>query len=301
MLEGHKATRTAKSFAEKPVEWRKRYTRPIDRIVDQSVAVPRSVALAHDARNILAALQLYCDLLEEPGVLTAEHRHYAEELRAVSTMNAHCIEELAALASASSSHSDISHGPGIKNVVAAVHEMNALLTAIAGPCIDLEMECLPCSGSVQLTRQDLKRILINLVRNAVEAMPKGGRIRITVQKDGSASFLQRRTAMTAKQSPRTVLLCVHDNGPGISSDKLAHVFNMGFTTRMSTLFHGPRRDLRRGLGLSIVRNLVETAGGHMRVLSSPTVGTCFEIELPLTNVTTHMPQIAAAVLQGDPQ
>jgi signal transduction histidine kinase len=54
-------------------------------------------ALAHDARNMVTALSLYCDLLEEPGVLSAPHRHYASELRLVAEASRRLVEKLALL------------------------------------------------------------------------------------------------------------------------------------------------------------------------------------------------------------
>src|ERR1700758_4916536 len=52
--------------------------------------------LAHDARNVLSALRLYCDLLAEPGVLTSDHGHYAQELQAVTETASLLVERLAA-------------------------------------------------------------------------------------------------------------------------------------------------------------------------------------------------------------
>ena len=53
--------------------------------------------LAHDARNMVTALSLYCDLLEEPGVLSARHRHYGNELRLVADASRRLVEKLALL------------------------------------------------------------------------------------------------------------------------------------------------------------------------------------------------------------
>jgi signal transduction histidine kinase len=102
-------------------------------------------------------------------------------------------------------------------------------------------------------------------------MPHGGRIRITVQQGDGGSFLD--TALPA----RTVLLCVQDSGPGISLDHIERIFDAGFTTKKRSAPH-------RGLGLSIVRRLVEDAGGSVRVISPAGGGARFEVELPLIHL-----------------
>src|SRR5580704_18145166 len=54
-------------------------------------------AIAHDTRNVVAALRLYCDLLAEPGVLSEGHQHYAAELQAIAAASSGLVEQLAAL------------------------------------------------------------------------------------------------------------------------------------------------------------------------------------------------------------
>jgi signal transduction histidine kinase len=133
-------------------------------------------------------------------------------------------------------------------------------------------------------------------------MPTGGRIRITTQRGNGASFLwtlnegieeEQATEYlwddlrhAAKAGPPTVLVTVEDSGPGIPTEFLERVFDAGFTTREKGKSWPD--SLHRGLGLSIVRQLVETAGGTVRALTSPTNGARLEIELPLTNVTSNL-------------
>ena len=244
-------------------------------------------AVAHDARNAVAALQLYCDLLAEPGVLTEDHRHFAQELQVIACTSSGLVERLAMLRGG--------RQPGIRalypihlpepyvsssridDLAAAVKRLKGPLAALAGRKVALEMECLPCHGRIQLSYEGLTRILINLTRNAAEAMPHGGRIRITVQQGGGGSFFDFLDG-DASTLPHTVLLCVQDSGPGIAEDKIKSLFGAGFTAKK-------KHAAKRGLGLPIVRQLVEIAGGCVRAVSTPGQGARFEVELPLIGHT----------------
>jgi signal transduction histidine kinase len=294
------------------------------------------VALAHDARNVLAALQLYSELVAEPGVLTPQYRRYADEIRAISQAGTRLVEQISILAAeerlteerlpdgrffpeprftrssqlptrltTAKDIDELFSGSLLTNLPAAVRQMFPLLTAITGPAIHLEMECLPCPGLARLTPEDLTRILVNLVRNAADAMPQGGHVRVTVQQAGGASFLDTSFPDASSSRPRlpAALISVQDDGPGIPSALLDHIFDSGFTTRLSDTQAGPPQ---RGFGLAIVRGLVESAGGAVRVLSHPGSGSRFEIELPLapaalTNVTPVSVPESHLLLEGGRQ
>jgi signal transduction histidine kinase len=253
-------------------------------------------SLAHDARNVLSGLMLYCDLLSAPGVLARQHRHYAQELETIARSAAQILEKLV-------EHSAAPQPPGatsqkhtlpiathvplpsvpVTDAAAELRHLQPLLAAIAGPAIQLAVATMPCPGRTALAVEDFTRILVNLVRNAADAMPAGGRIRLTAQYGDGLSFLDTSThtedVSSTASSPQSILIAVADNGSGIPESLRNQVFDLGFTTRQqSSTWPAPRR---RGLGLSIVRNLVEAAGGTVRVCPAQTRGTCFEITLPL--------------------
>jgi two-component system, OmpR family, sensor histidine kinase BaeS len=108
-------------------------------------------------------------------------------------------------------------------------------------------------------RDRLTQVLANLLDNAVRVAPSGSEVRVEVGRQGDA-----------------VLLRVRDAGPGIAEDDLAHVFERFRQGRSS------RRDTRgaSGLGLAIVRTLVELHGGRVEVRCPPEGGSVFTIQLP---------------------
>lgn len=229
--------------------------------------------IAHDARNVVAALELCCDLLAEPGVLAEGHQGFAAELRAVASTSSALVEQLTVLSASGPLYErgvekSLMRSPSIDDLAGVVRQLKRPLAALAGEKVSLEMECLSCFGRVRLSHEDMTRILINLTRNAAEAMPRGGRIRVTVQQGDGGSFFD--CAIPA----RTVLLCVQDSGPGIPREQFGRIFDSGFSTKE----HGAAN---RGLGLSIVRRLAEAAGGSVRATAAPGGGARFEVKLPL--------------------
>jgi signal transduction histidine kinase len=130
---------------------------------------------------------------------------------------------------------------------------------------------------VRLTGEDLTRVLVNLVKNAAEAMPVGGAI-----------HLELREHPASAGTADSLVLTVGDNGPGIPEGALEEVFLSGYSTRAKGgEARGKGGESRgswpvshRGLGLAITRSLVEGAGGRILAKKSAT-GACFEIELPV--------------------
>jgi signal transduction histidine kinase len=234
---------------------------------------------AHDARNVLASLRLYGDLLAEPGVLAPGREYLIAELQSVASTLSALIERLAEFRSGKCVMNGHDLQTPVRDLREAMQQLSGPLAALAGAKIRFEMECLPCPGEARLSHESLARILFNLTRNAAEAMPHGGRIRITLQQGDGGSFMDKRQSHTA-------LLCVQDSGPGIPDEVQKVIFEAGFSSKTDSA-------TSRGLGLNIVRSLVETAGGDVRVVSAPGRGARFEVELPLIGSAPLQPGFVA--------
>jgi signal transduction histidine kinase len=251
--------------------------------------------VAHDARNMVTALGLYCDLLEEPGVLNPAFHHYGNELRLVATASRRLVEKLVVLDFRQGPAADLGGaartgaepiGAGrqdrtrrfdlmpaepIDNLAGEVLANRNLLAALAGPSITLTVDAEGGSLPVRLTGEDLTRILVNLIKNAAEAMPEGGRIQLGLRErlgpDGAVEALS---------------FTVEDNGPGIPRKALDKIFDSGYSTRAGNDFrHDGWPASHRGLGLSITRSIVEAAGGGIHAANRAPAGARFEIELPV--------------------
>jgi len=107
---------------------------------------------------------------------------------------------------------------------------------------------------IMADKEQIRRVLINLVNNSIQAIP--------VQKKGQISIL-------LLQSEKKAIIKVQDNGSGIAPELQNRLFQPNFTTKSAG----------SGLGLAIVKNIIEQAGGNIYFESQPDVGSEFIIEL----------------------
>jgi signal transduction histidine kinase len=245
--------------------------------------------LAHDARNMVTALGLYCDFLEEPGVLATPHRHYAGELRLLAE-GCRCLVGKLSLLETGRLGDPNSAGPGSQQgrlfpevgersplgeglIDDFRHEILAskgLLAAIPGPAIRVTVSAEKGGWPVRMSSENLIRALVNLVKNSAESITGAGAIDIRLSEKRNADG-----------SVRGVMLFIEDSGSGIGADMLEKVFEPGFSTCTGSGGEGVSWGSHRGLGLSITRSIVEAAGGHIYAENRVPRGTRFVIELPL--------------------
>ena len=107
---------------------------------------------------------------------------------------------------------------------------------------------------------DFKMVMINLTQNAIKALPEGGKIEISLEK---------------LKNENTAQIKISDNGTGIEADKLIHIFEPFYSQGHSTQKSGT------GLGLAIVKSIIEKQKGQISVESTPNIGTCFTLKIPL--------------------
>jgi len=247
--------------------------------------------LAHDARNMVTALDLYCDLLQQPGVLTDPFLHYGGDLRLVAAASRRLVEklseaqgvgphdEIGATASAASllpgKSTQTRRWKGIpieaiRNVAEEMLANRNLLASLVGPTVGLTLDVQGGALPIRMSSEDLTRILVNLARNAAEAMSGVGRIHISLRESNGEP----------DNSP-WITINIEDNGPGLSEQVLGKIFDPSSHTESGVPAVGGWPMARRGLGLSITRSIVEAAGGRIHAANRDPVGACFQIELPV--------------------
>ena len=195
-----------------------------------------------------------------PGVLQSRDAHLPSALLAAEHALGEMIRGLESLAEKAQQPVQTQQVEPMKPAGEAVLACLPLLESIGKPRTVVYASAESDLPPMRLSQRDLSRVLTNLVKNASEAMPDGGTVRITVRKALSLT------------SP-AVLIHVSDDGPGIPPFALAQIFEPGFSTK-----HGGAEAC--GLGLAIVRELVEAAEGKVRVANRRRRGTTFELRIP---------------------
>jgi len=122
----------------------------------------------------------------------------------------------------------------------------------------VEWEIDPTLGDIEADSISLKQVFMNLIRNALEAMPDGGILRLNLAREG-----------------QTAVITVSDTGKGIAPEHIHRLFTMGFTTKKSGY----------GLGLHNVMSIIKKHKGTISVSSRPGKGTTFVIRLPIKQTT----------------
>ena len=219
---------------------------------DRLVVVGELAAgMAHEIRNPLGAIKGAAQCLE-PGALPAEAREFVDVI----------IEEVDRLGRVVGQFLEYARplrGNPCRVDVGQVVDKTLRLLAQGGIADTITVtqsrqEALP---DVHVDPEHLKQVLINLMQNALQAMPEGGRIHVEM------------AARTPLGSRGLVLIRVRDTGAGIEQADLARIFLPFFTTKAGGT----------GLGLAICQRIVENAGGRLDVTSSPGEGTTFTIRL----------------------
>lgn len=215
-----------------------------------------STGLAHDAGNLLAGLGLYCDLLDRPGVLRPEHRHYLTELRALADRSARLIDRLLGQTTAPAALLQ-RHDRSRCDLAQVLRDLAPLLRTLARPSVSVAVNApAALAAPAGLPREAFERILVNLVRNAAQAganahSPAPAAIRVTLRHVGFR-----------------IRLTVQDNGPGMPSAAADTLLTP------SPLPHGARR----GLGHRIVHELAAATGARLSVRTRAGRGTTVAVD-----------------------
>jgi CheY-like chemotaxis protein len=145
-----------------------------------------------------------------------------------------------------------------------------MLGRVLGEDVELSVDVAPDIGQIVADPGQIEQVVLNLVVNARDAMPKGGQLTITTANRELDDVFARRHAEARPGS--YVALTVEDNGCGMTRDVLTHVFEPFFTTKPA--------GQGTGLGLSTVYGIVKQNDGYVTIESEPGVGTRVAIFWP---------------------
>jgi hypothetical protein len=148
-------------------------------------------------------------------------------------------------------------------VLAAMRACLGGLRAASGLGVTVHVSAESGLPALALDDRSLEKVLRHMVKNAAEAMPDGGAVHIVARR-------------ALSRTHPAVLLHVSDDGCGIPAYALEHIFKPGFSSKRAARGWGERC----GLGLAVVRDLVQGVGGTVEVASTRRRGTTFELRIP---------------------
>jgi signal transduction histidine kinase len=238
-------------FILRDVSDAKRLVREREKLRREQALAEMSAILAHEIRNPLGSLELFAGLLAE-AELPAECRPWVEHVQA-------------GLRTLAATVNNVLHFHSLPPPERVPTDLGRLLDWAGGFLVPmarrarvelrlrnrLQGVCFPAD------RHRLEQVLLNLVLNALRAMPGGGWVELAGHKtrDGGGS---------------AVAICVSDTGPGIPPEQAAKIFEPGFSTRPGS----------PGLGLAVCRKIVEQHGGWLATANRAGAGACFTLTFP---------------------
>jgi PAS domain S-box-containing protein len=220
--------------------------------------------VAHDFNNLLTVILGHCDFLQRRLESNDAVQRDIDLIKSTSNRAVSLTRQLLAF-----SRRQVQQ-PKIIDLNAVVSDMERMVRRLIGEDIDLVFVPGEKLGLVKADLGQVEQVILNLVVNARDAMPQGGRLSIhTENVELDDTYLQKH--MAAKPG-RYVMLAVTDTGTGIDKDVIPHIFEPFFTTK--------EKGRGTGLGLSTVYGIVKQSQGNVWVYSEQNRGTAFKVYLP---------------------
>jgi PAS domain S-box-containing protein len=219
--------------------------------------------VAHDFNNLLTAILGYCNLLLEETPPGSPQRPDLEEIRSAGERAAALTRQLLAFSRRQMLQ------PRVLDANELIRQLEKLLRRLISEDVELTTTL---AGDLRLVKVDpasFEQMLINLVVNARDAIPAGGRITIET---ANVELGPGASDIVAVAPGAYVLIALTDNGRGMDAATRSRVFEPFFTTK--------EQGRGSGLGLATVYGIVKQSGGYIFVESEPSQGTVFKVYLP---------------------
>jgi len=230
--------------------------------------------IAHDFNNLITAIQGSAEMaMMDVAPQSSPH----EDLRQIQLASERAANLTRQLLLFSRKHPMQKTTQSLNTLI---EELLKMLHRLVGEPIAMHMKLAPDLWPAKLDRGTLEQAIVNLVVNARNAMPDGGRITLSTLNIPAERAKQLHTE--AKPPVDTICLVVEDTGLGMPQETMAHIFEPFYTTR--------KGEGGTGLGLSVVHGIVKQHDGWLKVFSHPGRGTRFELYFP-AHATIETPPV----------
>jgi PAS domain S-box-containing protein len=220
--------------------------------------------IAHDFNNLLTVINSWSELLLEHASMDEKWQRGLMQIKEAGDKAAGLTRQLLAF----TRHQVVEQQ--VMNLNERVMSIVEMMQRVIGEDIQLAVNLDPQLGQVKADAGQIEQVIMNLVVNARDAMPQGGRLELRTQ---TIRLKETDAPPHDELQPGSyAVLMVRDSGCGMDAETLAHIFEPFFTTK--------ERGKGTGLGLATVYGIVTQSGGSIAVESEPGSGTTFTIYLP---------------------
>jgi two-component system, cell cycle sensor histidine kinase and response regulator CckA len=238
--------------------------------------------IAHDFNNLITVIKGFSDLVLSGVPVGSRLAEDIAQVKGAADRAAELIARLLAF-----SWKQVLE-PRVVNPAALIRGIEKMLKRVIGEDIEVITDMAADTGRIMADPGQIEQVLMNLAVNARDAMPRGGKLRISTGNRTAPGAAE--TEPPGLKPGEYVRILVSDTGHGMDKDTMAHIIEPFFTTKE------PGKGT--GMGLSTVYGIVTQSGGHISATSSPGAGAAFTVFFPRLLEGDAAPAVAAPSLNA---